>query len=51
MPDFTIEELKHIISSFSPTQCDFLSENCIVALEYYRNDTGCILSVTGEVTT
>jgi hypothetical protein len=51
MSDFTIEELKNVISSFSPTQCDFLSENCIVALEKNKHATGCILRVTGEITT
>jgi len=48
MSDFIIEELKHLISSFSPTQCDFLAENCIVALENKKHATGCILRVSGE---
>jgi hypothetical protein len=51
MADFIIETLKNLIPSFSSTQCDFLSENCIVELEKNKHATGCILSVTGEVTT
>ncbi len=50
MADFALEELKYIIKSFSPTQCDFLSENCIVALEENKHTSGCVLSVTGEET-
>ena len=43
-----IEELKETIRVFSSTQCDFLSENCIVALEKNNHLSGCQLHVTGD---
>ncbi|WP_462221695.1 hypothetical protein [Ferruginibacter sp.] len=48
MEVLTIEELKETISVFSSTQCDFLSENCIVALEKNNHISGCKLNVTGD---
>jgi hypothetical protein len=50
MEVLTIEELKETISVFSSTQCDFLSENCIVALEKNNHISGCKLNVTGDNT-
>jgi hypothetical protein len=50
MEVLTIEELKETISVFSSIQCDFLSENCIVALERNNHVSGCKLNVTGENT-
>jgi hypothetical protein len=43
-----LEELKKIIYIFSPIQCDFLTENCIVGLEDYLHSSGCILKVDGD---
>ncbi len=48
MSVFTLEELKETIELFSPIQCDFLSENCIVAMENNNHRTGCKLMVTGD---
>jgi hypothetical protein len=48
MEYFTLEELKETIKLFSSSQCDFLSENCIVALENNRHSSGCKLFVTGD---
>jgi hypothetical protein len=48
MPDFTIEKLTNILRSFSQTQCDFFSENCIAALEANNLQPGCLLRVTGK---
>lgn len=48
MTIFTLEELKDTITLFSPTQADFLSENSIVALEYNKHTSGCILKIGGD---
>jgi hypothetical protein len=45
---FTLEELKDTITLFSVNQADFLSENCIVALENNKHISGCVLNVTGD---
>lgn len=50
MSILTLEELKETIELFSPVQCDFLSENCIVAMENNNHSSGCKLSVTGDST-
>ena len=50
MEIFTIEELKETISVFSTTQCEFLTENCIVALEKNNHASGCKLDVVGDTT-
>lgn len=47
---FTIEELQDTITLFSINQADFLSENCIVALEHNKHSSGCILKVSGDKT-
>jgi len=48
MSILTLEELKETIELFSPVQCDFLAENCIVALENNAHKTGCDLKVSGD---
>jgi len=50
MITLVLEDLKTTIDLFSSTQCDFLSENCIVALETKNHCTGCVLHVSGDVT-
>ena len=47
---FTIEELKDTITLFSRNQADFLSENCVVALEHNSHSSGCILKLSGDKT-
>lgn len=51
MDDLILEELKDVITLISPVQCDFFSENCIVALENNNKKSGCILSVEGDTNT
>jgi hypothetical protein len=48
MPKLNLENIKETVQLFSPTQCDFLTENCIVAFEKNNHSTGCKLSVTGD---
>ncbi|MBI3139333.1 MAG: hypothetical protein HYZ15_12185 [Sphingobacteriales bacterium] len=43
-----IEHLAKFVQKFSETQCDFLCENCIVALESNSHSTGCKIEVTGD---
>ena len=45
---FTLEELKDTIRLFSGHQCDFLTDNCIVALELNEHKTGCKLQILGD---
>ena len=47
---FTIEELKDTITLFSRNQANFLSENCIVALEHNQHRSGCVLKLDGDTT-
>jgi hypothetical protein len=46
--NFTLEELKETIELFSVNQCSFLTENCIVALEASKHQTGCKLEIIGD---
>ncbi len=46
--NFTLEELDEAMTFFSPTQCKFLSENCIVALEHNAHVKECELDVVGD---
>ncbi len=46
--NFTLEELEEAMTFFSPTQCRFLSENCIVALEHNKHTTGSEVDVSGD---
>jgi hypothetical protein len=48
MEVLTIENLKETVTEISSTQCDFLSENCIVALENGGHQPGCPLLVYGD---
>jgi hypothetical protein len=48
MEILVIERLKEITPSLDPMHCDFLSSNCIAALEQNQHKTGCMLSVTGD---
>jgi hypothetical protein len=48
MDVLVIEDLKKIVTTLSPTQCDFLSENCITTLENSNHKSGCFLSVQGD---
>lgn len=45
---FTLEELKNTISVFSSHQCDFLTDNCIVALELNNHKTGSKMQIMGD---
>lgn len=49
MKTLTIENLKEDITTISAVQCDFLAENCIVALEKGGHQSGCSLVVMGDV--
>jgi hypothetical protein len=48
MEVLTIENLKETITAISSTQCEFLSENCIVALENGGHQSGCPMAVYGD---
>jgi hypothetical protein len=48
MEILTIERLKETTPCLDPMHCDFLSNNCIVALEENKHRTGCRLSVSGD---
>jgi hypothetical protein len=48
MEVLTIESLKETVPAISAIQCDFLSENCIVALENGGHQSGCSLMVQGD---
>lgn len=43
-----LEELKIAIKTISAPQCDFLKENCIVAFEEHKHNSGCVLALTGD---
>jgi hypothetical protein len=45
---FTLEELKDTIMLFSVNQCNFLTENCIVALEECNHKCGCKMEIIGD---
>lgn len=45
---FTLEELKETIKIFSVNQSNFLTENCIVALELNNHKSGCKLRIEGD---
>jgi len=45
---FTLEELKNTIKVFSSHQCDFLTDNCIVALELNNHKTGSKMQIMGD---
>lgn len=51
MENLTLEDLSSITYTLSTVQCDFLSENCIVALENNNHANGCKLSVIGDIET
>lgn len=38
------------ISLFSRNQANFLSKNCIVALEHNQHRSGCVLKLDGDTT-
>jgi hypothetical protein len=48
MNTLELEKLSQIVKLFSPTQCDFFSENCIVAFEISNHTAGCQLAVDGD---
>ncbi len=48
METLILEELKDSVQLLSPVQCDFLSENCIVAFEKNNHTSGCVLRVIGD---
>ena len=48
MSIFKLENLSLLVQSFSPTHCDYLCENCIVALESHKHSPGCKIEVKGE---
>ncbi len=48
MEILVIETLKQITPALDSMHCDFLSQNCIAALEESQHKTGCMLSVTGD---
>lgn len=43
-----LELLATQVQKFSESQCDFLCENCIVALEYNSHSTGCKMELIGD---
>ncbi len=43
-----LENLSQIQKTFSVSHCDFLIENCIVALENNNHNSGCMLTVSGD---
>ncbi|MDF2434140.1 MAG: hypothetical protein JWP44_3771 [Mucilaginibacter sp.] len=48
MDIFIIEDLKFFADQFSPIHCDFLAENCIVALEKHGHASGCEVALVNE---
>jgi hypothetical protein len=48
MEILTIETLKEIMPDLDSFHCDFLSQNCIAALEKNKHTAGCMLSTTGD---
>lgn len=47
--ELTLEDLKDALIYFSPTQSNFLTENCIVALESIPHLSNCELDLSGVV--
>jgi hypothetical protein len=43
-----LDNLPQMQKAFSATQCDFLLENCIVAMENNNHTTGCPLFISGD---
>lgn len=43
-----LDNLSQIQKTFSATHCDFLLENCIVAMENNNHATGCPLFILGD---
>jgi hypothetical protein len=48
MSTITIDQLHTTVESFSRCQLQFLSENCIVAMETSKHKPSCTLTVTGS---
>lgn len=48
MANIVLEDLKEIKTELSDSQCDFFSENGIVALENNKHLSGCTLNVIGS---
>jgi hypothetical protein len=51
MEILTLEELRDTAKLLSYVQCDFFSENCIVALEHNNHSPGCELRLIGDIVT
>jgi hypothetical protein len=48
MKSLTIDQIREVLQTISPVQCDYLSENAIVALEKYHHSPEVKLIVSGD---